>query len=114
MRAVEYGLRALAANVKVPIDTEELEYKDWRKILTQVEAKIGDIVKCDQPGMSAKEKSETREFYNGVLQEFNGFKDRWRNHVMHTRGIYTAREAVAVFGRVRIFMETLATKIPLV
>lgn len=114
MRTVEYGLRALAADVKVPIDKEELEYKDWSKILEQVEAKIKDIVKCDKPHVSAKEKSEIREFYNGVLQEFNGFKDRWRNHVMHTRGIYMEGEVVAVLDRVRIFMETLATRVPLV
>jgi hypothetical protein len=113
MRAVEYGLRALALAVQAPIEKEELEYKDWRSILELINDKIQVIVKLENSNKSPKEKAEIREFYNGIMQEFNGFKDRFRNHVMHTRGIYSAGEAAAIHDRVRVFMETLAKWLPL-
>lgn len=112
MRVVEFGLRALAKDLQVPIPDEDLEYKQWFIIIDQIRLAVKNKTPC--PGMSDKEKSETREFYNGVMQEFEGFKDVWRNNIMHTRRDYSAKEAEAAFDRVRDFMWRLATRVSLV
>jgi hypothetical protein len=106
MRVVEYGLRALAKKLNIPIPADELEYAQWQTIIDQIYKSVKDLTNS-APG-SPKEKSELREFYNGVMSEFSGFKDVWRNNIMHTRGKYNESEAKGVFERVRDFMQRLA------
>jgi hypothetical protein len=50
-------------------------------------------------------------FYRGALGEFEGFKDAYRNNVMHARKSYNEHEALALLNHVRDFMERLAAKI---
>jgi hypothetical protein len=109
MRTVEYGLRALAKDLKVPITEDELEYKEWKIIIDQIYSKVRDLTESAQG--SPKEKAELREFYNGVLSEFSGFKDVWRNNIMHTRKSYNELDANSVLTRVGDFMKRLATKV---
>jgi hypothetical protein len=109
MRVVEHGLRALAVKLGVPIPNDELEYEDWNSIINQTYVKVKALT--DSAQGTKKEKAELREFYNGVMQEFSGFKDVWRNAVMHTRRGYNEKEAAGVFERVRDFMQRLATKV---
>jgi len=109
MRVVEYGLRALATKLNIPIPADELEYAQWQTIIDQIYTSVR--VLTNSPPGSPKEKSELREFYNGVMSEFSGFKDVWRNNIMHTRGKYNEFEAKGVFERVHDFMKRLATKV---
>lgn len=110
MRTVEYGLRGFAKFLQVSIPAEELEYKDWKVGLDQIRAAAK--TKTEVGLMSDKERAEAREFYNGVLSEFEGFKDVWRNSLMHTRNLpYKSGEAAAVFERVKTFMERLAVHV---
>jgi hypothetical protein len=109
MRIVEYGLRGLAKDLIVPIPDEDLEYKQWKTIIDGI--RFASKIKTECAGMSDKDKSETREFYNGVISEFEGFKDVWRNNVSHTRNSYSERQATDAFERVRSFMQRLATRV---
>jgi hypothetical protein len=106
MRAVEIGLRALARHVRVPAKGQ-LEYAQWNQIIEQIESKVR-IVRQQPAG---KKKSESLEFYHGVLGEFNAFKDVWRNNVMHSRRHYNHPEARGAYLHVREFMQRLATRV---
>jgi hypothetical protein len=58
-----------------------------------------------------RQKQDTQEFYFPLLHELRGFKDAFRNHVMHARQSYTQQDAVAVLDYVDRFMQALATRI---
>jgi hypothetical protein len=111
MRAVEFGLRALAAHVQVPVSPDDLEYKEWQNVIEQIEKAAKTII--DSPASSPKERAERKEFYNGVIGEFKGFKDAWRNNAMHTRATYREPQALSLFDQVKNFMRRLATRVPL-
>ena len=113
MRIVELGMRGLAVNLgllKVVVNrktrkTVPVQFSEWEKILTQlpekIEAKINALVR----GVT---KQKAQEFYYPMLKEITGFKDAWRNHVMHSRSTYTNEEAIAVLAHVERFMKSLA------
>ena len=118
MRAVELGMRALCADlgmtktkrrrksgtfVYVPI-----EYSEWEKILDELQGKVDAKLFRLKRGA---EKQKLQEFYYPALQDLRGFKDAWRNHVMHSRADYTREEAMAVFSHVERFMVNLSTRI---
>lgn len=106
MRVAEFGLRAFARKLSVPISDEDLPYQEWHDVLTAIRHAIRNITEA--PPGSRKDRAEVRECYNGIMQEIEGFKDVWRNSVMHTRGSYSAPEAMGVYLRVRDFMQRLA------
>lgn len=108
MRAVEYGLRALANDLKVPIPDEELEYREWKTIIDQIYSTVKTLT--DSVQGTPKHKAELREFYNGVLAEFGGFKDVWRNHIMHVRKTCNESDAKSAFIYVGDFMKRLANR----
>jgi hypothetical protein len=109
MRAAEIGLRALARrmNVKLP-KHKRLEWAQWQEILREMKDKTDVIAKTVKAGPA---KDDLLEFYNGAIGQFYGFKDEFRNQVMHVRGAYDEFEAVRALMRVRDFMEKLAEKI---
>lgn len=106
MRAVEYGLRAFAKKLDIPITGDEMEYEGWKNIIDQMYKKVKALT--DSAQGTKREKSELRELYNGVMGEFISFKDEWRNNIMHTRGKYDEKQARKVFERVNDFMNRLA------
>jgi hypothetical protein len=106
MHVVEWGLRALCANLKVAnIKKGPVEYATWEDILN----KLPDAAqaKIDRMPRGPK-KQKAQEFYYPALREVRGFKDAWRNHIMHTRAIYEREDAIAVFAHVQRFMQGLA------
>jgi len=113
MHVAEWGLRALAANVslsEIVTDKQKgktipLEYGQWEKIINQLPEKIEARVNAMDHG---EDRQTTQEFYWSSLSEIRGFKDAWRNHVMHTRRDYTREDAIAVFSHVQRFMNGLA------
>jgi hypothetical protein len=50
-------------------------------------------------------------FYSGARADLNGFKDEYRNLVMHVRAMYDEHEALGALTKVNAFMERLAAKI---
>jgi hypothetical protein len=106
MHVVEWGLRALCVNLKVTkIKKGPMEYATWDDILK----KLPDAVDAKVNAMSrGPKKQKAQEFYYPALKEIRGFKDAWRNHIMHTRASYTLEDALAVFSHVQRFMQGLA------
>ncbi len=112
MRVAEVGLRALAKHLHVRLKEKKgkplpLEYAQWEAVLNGIEQAIEK--KYAQPNMPKKTKSETRAFYNGVWAEFQGFKDMYRNDVMHVRSTCSSSQAAEALQHVGAFMRRLAT-----
>jgi hypothetical protein len=113
MRIVEYGMRGLASNLgllTVVVDRKNkkeipVEFSEWERILNQLPAKVEKKIESLSRGTA---KQRAQEFYYPALKEINGFKEAWRNHVMHARSDYTAEDAIAVLSHVKIFMQDLA------
>jgi len=83
-----------------------LEYEGWNTVINQIYKKVKDLTESAQG--TKKEKAKKREFYSGIMGEFSGFKDEWRNSIMHTRGKHNEDEARNVYKRVSDFMYRLA------
>jgi hypothetical protein len=52
-----------------------------------------------------------RAFYSGAVQQFQGFKDKYRNDVMQVRAVYDELDALRAINQVRDFMNALSAKI---
>jgi hypothetical protein len=113
MHVVEWGLRAFAASVglkRVVADkkrgkTIPTDYAQWEKILGQVRDKVDAKIDKMKAGIR---KQEAQQFYYPALLEIDGFKNAFRNHIMHTRADYTRDDAIAVWSHVERFMKNLA------
>src|ERR1035437_6377080 len=109
MRAAEIGLRALARRMKVTLPkNKRLEWAQWQEILKEMKDKTEAFAKTVKAGPA---NDDLLEFYNGAIGQFYGFKDEFRNQVMHVRGAYDEFDAARALTRVRDFMEELAERI---
>jgi hypothetical protein len=108
MRVAEYGLRRLAKGLHVTISDKgkncPLEYGDWDTVITAIRNKIAEARKL--PRGEKKEKS--LQFYSTAADHCEYMKDIWRNEVSHTRRRYSKPEGLAVFNRVKEFIQPLA------
>lgn len=110
MRVAEHGLRALARtlNVTFPKTGTPIEWAEWQNLIDQ----IGANGRREAAALPQGEQREAaRDFYSGSVHHFEGFKDKYRNAVMHTRARYDAAMALQVVGQVRDFMNGLSAKI---
>jgi hypothetical protein len=111
MRAVEYGIRALAIAAGVPAQPKiPLEYQTWEDVLSRIEKAV------DAPpflnGWDKPARSAFNAFYKGSMADLRAFKDECRNLVMHTRsGLYNHHEAGNWILRVSQFFERLPAKL---
>ena len=109
MRVAEIGLRALARRMRVKLPKgKKLEWAEWQMILREMSKKTENIGQSVRAGPY---KDEVLEFYNGAIGQFTGFKDEFRNQVMHVRKTYDEFDAERSLTRVRDFMDKLADKI---
>jgi hypothetical protein len=111
MRALEHPLRALAVDLGVPPPPKNpqtpLELRTWGDV-------IGEIIKAinARPNPKTPADAEDAEFYNKAADQFQFFKDAWRDLVMHSRSKhYGEGEAKDVIVSVETFMRRLATKL---
>ena len=108
MRVAEHGLRALAKERKVRLPRNKpLEWGNWQEIIKALDDQIKII---GQKGAGAA-KDNALEFYSGARADLNGFKDEYRNQVMHVRAIYDEHQALRALTKVNAFTEPLAAKI---
>lgn len=107
MRVAERGMRSLANDRRVKFDKGPIEMQDWKSIVGQMEKEIAKVSNWPK----SKQRAQAEEFYNTALEEFRGFKDAWRNHVMHARRNYNDKDAVGVLSHVCRFMQLLSTRI---
>jgi hypothetical protein len=109
MRVSEFGLRRLAAKLKVKIfdkgKRQQLEYGDWNKVIEGIHLRIATVRRL--PAGPKKQEQLTRFAESGDHCTF--MKDIWRNNVSHVRKPYSRDEALAAFGRVGDFMKFLAS-----
>jgi hypothetical protein len=99
MRVAEHGLRAVAHILEVPF-----QHENWHNIIDDIESKIKGM---DQwPGGLSKEQAQ--DFYSSIAMECRHFRNKWQNHVMHTRAMYDSYEALSAMTHVRAFMQKAA------
>lgn len=109
MRVAEVGLRAFARRVKVQMPKgKKIEWAQWQEVLREIRKKIDLMGQSAKPGPV---KDDLMDFYNGAYGQFMGFKDEFRNQVMHVRRSYDEHQAASALIRVRDFMGKLANKI---
>ena len=109
MRVAEYGLRAIAKERRVSLPKNKpLEWGTWQEIIKALDAEIKTIGTTWKAG---KRKDAALAFYSGARADLNGFKDEYRNLVMHTRGQYDEFQALRALTQVHGFMSRLAEKI---
>lgn len=104
VRALEFGLGALANNLNVPTAGTD----NWQNVIEQIEKSIksrGDSL----PKGNAK--SEEMQFLSEAASEFRHFKDAWRNYVSHNKVTYTESQALKVMEHVDSFIESLSTRL---
>jgi hypothetical protein len=110
MRVAEKGIKTVLRDRQIlTVQNKPIEMLDWKTIgdgLTQATDAINQW-----PGTLGLAKTQAQEFYNGIKNEFYGFKDAWRNHVMHDRKRYSFDEAKGISTHVERFMQTLAGRI---
>lgn len=106
MRVLEHGLRAFAAELRVPM-AETLELENWKNVIDQIEAEIRKL----EPNPKSPEKSELTRAYSEMASHFRYFKDAWRNHLSHARSTYDERQALEVYENVRSFMGEMGARL---
>jgi hypothetical protein len=105
MRVAEAGLRALAKERHVKLPKNKLvDWATWGEIINALEGKA----KLVRQSKAGPRKDAELEFYSGVLADLNGFKDEYRNLVMHSREHYDEFQAARALSRVHDFMARLA------
>lgn len=109
MRVAEIGLRSLARRMKVKMPKgKRLEWAEWQAVLkemTDCTDKLGKTLKAGPA------KDAILDFYSGAIGQFMGFKDEFRNQVMHVHRDYDEYEAASALTRIRDFMYKLAGEI---
>jgi hypothetical protein len=108
MRVAEAGLRALARerNVRLP-KNKPLEWGTWQEIIRALDEEI-KIIGGKKAGAT---KDAALAFYSGARADLNGFKDEYRNQVMHVRATYSDFQAHRALTNVHAFMQRLSAKI---
>ncbi|MBK5260526.1 MAG: hypothetical protein JJE51_13120 [Thermoanaerobaculia bacterium] len=101
MRAVEVALRALAREQRVRLPRNRpIEFAEWQDMITAVRTNVDKVLGQWKRG---PQKAAALEFYGDLLNQFSGFKDAFRNHVMHSRKTYSHAEATEVIASVKSF-----------
>lgn len=95
MRVLEYGLRALAADVQKIYDKQ-----NWHNIIDEISAAI-EAERKTLPKGSARDERLT--FLSVAAKEFFYFKDGWRNHTCHNRYVYDEQLAKSAIDHVCAF-----------
>ena len=116
MRAAEFGMRALAVNLKVKLTekgkTKPIEHGGWDQIIKGIENKIRERRdKYDKAPKKSRSEFEFLKFCRMMADELFIFKEIWRNNTMHSISSYNEAEAKGVFYRVRDFMQRLSSQV---
>jgi len=111
MRALEHPLRALAKKLNVPPPAKNpstpLELRTWGDVIDKIITAINA-----RPNPKTRKQADLTEFYNKAADQFQFFKDAWRDVVMHTRSKpYGEGETKDLIQSVGTFMKRLATKL---
>ena len=109
MRVAEIGLRALARERRISLPkSKPIEWGTWQEIIKALDDEIRTI---GQTWKAGRRKDTALEFYSGARADLNGFKDEFRNLVMHVRVQYDEFQALRALTRVQEFMSRLSRKL---
>jgi hypothetical protein len=118
MRAVEWALRAFAVHLGFrqlkthkktgKIKLIPVEFAEWERILSEAQDRVDKKIDKMKRG---KAKQAAQQFYYPILQDIQGIRDAWRNHVAHVRSSYDREGALAICSHVERLMKTLSTKV---
>jgi hypothetical protein len=113
MRAAEIGLRALARDRRIVYlpkkNNAHISMGTWEDILRELDREAAQI--ANWPNVLGEVKAQAQAFYNSSILEYRGFKDAFRNHVMHTRWPILREEALSNKEHVQRLMQILAGRI---
>lgn len=103
MRATEVALRQLARRLRI----RGVVVKEWSRLLQDIEKAVA--AKRQQRRTAKRDRAV--QYYSEAQASIGGFKDAWRNHVMHRRDAkYDERDAMRIWEHVKALMEQLAEK----
>ena len=109
MRVAECGLRALAKERRISLPKNKaIEWATWQEIIKALDFEIKRIGETQKAGSA---KDAALAFYSGARADLNGFKDEFRNLVMHVRGQYDEFQALRALTQVHDFMARISEKI---
>lgn len=117
MRAVEWGVRAFCAHLGIKRIRKKkagkpkyvpLAWTEWQDMLEEAQRRVDAKMLATKPG---PRKQAAQEFYYPLLSDIRGFKDAFRNHVMHARRDYTPKEADALLDHVKRFIVLLSDRV---
>jgi hypothetical protein len=115
MRVAEHGLHALANDIGAWNNKPHpIAFSEWHKVIEAIVAKLRELLldKTANVGRGTQKELDS-EYYNGLIDSLNYFKDAYRNPVSHLRGNYNQHGALDVYLKVHDFMQRLATRVPL-
>ncbi len=98
MRALEVGLKALAAHVGV------VHEDNWNKTLNQIEARLREVRRKD-------DGPDAEQWAAEIGTQLRFIKNAWRNQAMHPLATYDEARAVAIYDNARLLLTRLADKI---
>jgi hypothetical protein len=108
MRIAEIGLRALARERNVRFPDKPIEWAEWQHLIEQIFSKGRAAAQALPTG---QKRDAARDFYSGAVHHFEGFKDKYRNAIMHGRRNYDELDALRAINQVEEFMNGLSVKI---
>jgi hypothetical protein len=106
MRAVEVGLRLMAAELQVTL-VEGIDNAQWETLIRQIEAKIKGMI--DLP--KTPEKAALLNFYSEASIQFRYFKDGWRIRAAHSKAVFDEPQALIALEHAHEFFKTLAIRL---
>jgi hypothetical protein len=111
MRSLEHPLRVLANDLGVPPPVKNpqtpLDLRTWGDVIAAIIVAINK-----RPNPKTPQEAELSEFYNRAAEQFQFFKDAWRDVVMHSRNKpYLEGETKDLIKSVEIFIRRLATRL---
>jgi hypothetical protein len=114
MQVAEMGLRALARDRRVVVERGKtktvvpLTFAQWGDIIAALTRKKDEINRWPR---SKEVREQAITYYASAIFEVSSFNDIYRKHISHARGKrYEDDTALACWGHVRRFMETLAER----
>ncbi len=111
MRGAEVGLWELGRDRQIPVaKSNKIEFTEWGLIISELETAIQAI----QQWPNSVVKEDAHKFYNKAVVEIRSFNDGIRRHLAHVRPQQISMEedeALANWGHVTRFLQTLAAKI---
>jgi hypothetical protein len=109
MRVAEHGLRFLARTLRVTLidkgKRQPVDHATWDKVINAARNRIA----AARTMPAGPQKRARLGKFARAADHCDYMKDIWRNDIAHTQKAYSKDEASAVLGRVREFMQFLAS-----